>query len=102
MGRFLVTQTEAGGSASARSSRPGSVAGSTHASRAGSPRAEHAALPLSRLGSHKSLAAAVAGACATPSGEHAAQQQQAASKRTRPHWRGAKQEVHVDAVLFAV
>ncbi|WIA13713.1 hypothetical protein OEZ85_007266 [Tetradesmus obliquus] len=80
MGRFLVTQTEGGGSASARSSRPGSVAGSTHASRAGSPRAEHAALPLSRLGSHKSLAA-VAGACATPSGEHAAQQQQAASKR---------------------
>jgi hypothetical protein len=51
MGRFLVTQTEAGGST--RGSRPGSAAGSTHASRAGSPRAEHAALPLSRLASHK-------------------------------------------------
>jgi hypothetical protein len=51
MGRFLVTQTEGGGSA--RGSRPGSAAGSTHASRAGSPRAEHAVPPLSRLGSHK-------------------------------------------------
>jgi hypothetical protein len=51
MGRFLVTQTEGG--VSTRSSRPGGAAGSTHASRAGSPRAEHAALPLSRLGSHK-------------------------------------------------